>query len=84
MVITDGKLNGETVDVIVKDSGNFVKNESPIKQVIDNDSSDDNNLNGNATGKMKGFERDKSKRIVCLDCGKCFKHKNSYNCHKRM
>lgn len=33
---------------------------------------------------IKGFQRDKSKNIICLDCGKCFKQKNSYNYHKRM
>lgn len=34
--------------------------------------------------KIKGFKRDKNKRIICLDCGKCFSAKNSYNYHKRM
>lgn len=33
---------------------------------------------------IKGFKRDSSKHIICLDCGKRFKAKNSYNYHKRM
>lgn len=33
---------------------------------------------------IKGFKRDKSRNIICLDCGKQFKHKNSYNYHKKM
>lgn len=33
---------------------------------------------------IKGFKRDRNKRIICLDCGKCFSAKNSYNYHKRM
>ncbi|XP_055295744.1 zinc finger protein 431-like [Sitodiplosis mosellana] len=32
---------------------------------------------------IKGFKREKSKDIICLDCGKCFKQKNTYNYHKR-
>ncbi|XP_031623087.1 zinc finger protein 420-like [Contarinia nasturtii] len=32
---------------------------------------------------IKGFKRVKNQGIVCLDCDKVFKHKNSYNYHKR-
>lgn len=32
---------------------------------------------------IKGFRREKSIGIICLDCGKCFKQKNTYNYHKR-
>lgn len=33
---------------------------------------------------IKGFTKDNMKRITCLDCGKLFMAKNSYNYHKRM
>lgn len=33
---------------------------------------------------IKGFKRDKNRTIICLDCGKRFKHKNSYNYHKKL
>lgn len=33
---------------------------------------------------IKGFEKDENKRVTCLDCGKNFMSKNSYNYHKRM
>lgn len=32
---------------------------------------------------IKGFRREKNRGIICLDCGKCFKQKNTYNYHKR-
>lgn len=34
--------------------------------------------------KLKGYKLDERDRIVCLDCDKIFKRKNSYNIHKRM
>lgn len=63
----------------------FVENKSSVERATayGHDSNNDE-LHGISSSKIKGFQRDESKNIVCLDCGKCFKHKNSYNCHMRM
>lgn len=69
---------------------------SKVNHRRDNDASTDDNIKvRNVDGdienvfterpkKIKGFKRDKNRNIICLDCGKQFKHKNSYNYHKKM
>lgn len=84
MIDLDEKFECEKIDVTTKfDDNQETENESLAEKSTADDNND--NLHENQSGKIKGFQRDKSKNsIVCLDCGKCFKHKNSYNCHKRM
>lgn len=48
------------------------------------DKSNNANDSTDSPKEIKGFKRDKSNNIICLDCGKRFKQKNSYNYHKRM
>lgn len=90
MIVSDENVDCENVDVIAKvdasqDSDSFVENKWQLNRTIaDGHGSNNDNLHRNPNSKIKGFQRDERKNIVCLDCGKCFKHKNSYNCHKRM
>lgn len=88
MIVPVQKFDCEMVDVIPKADkyrDSFIGNKLLVKgAAIDgHDSSKDVSFEI-SNSKIKGFERDQSRKIVCLDCGKYFKHKNSYNCHKRM
>ena len=58
------------------------ENHWPIKNAgsIQQNSSDEENKQ---KIQIKVFNREKHKGIICLDCGKCFKQKNTYNYHKR-
>ena len=58
------------------------ENHWPIKNAesIKRNSSDEENKQ---KIQIKVFNREKHKGIICLDCGKCFKQKNTYNYHKR-
>lgn len=33
---------------------------------------------------IKGYKEDKQNRIICLDCGKIFKHKSTYSEHRKL
>lgn len=81
-------MDCENVDVIPKvdkSPESFIENKPLVDgTAIDSHGSNNDDSHGNSNSKIKGFQRDQSKQIVCLDCGKYFKHKNSYNCHKRM
>lgn len=58
-----------------------VEKEEPIKSPT----LDQQNFHDECKPKMKikGFKREKNIGIICLDCGKCFRQKNTYNYHKR-
>lgn len=64
------------------------KNEQSMDQRLDEETVDTkaerNNLTESPKVEVKGFKRDKNNKIVCLDCGKQFSAKNSYNYHKRL
>lgn len=53
-------------------------------ELIQDDLKIDDNDSIASPKEIKGFKRDSNKHIVCLDCGKKFTAKNSYNYHKRM
>lgn len=33
---------------------------------------------------IKGYREDQQNRIICLDCGKIFKHKSTYSEHRKL
>lgn len=82
MIVSKENCDCEKVD---KSPDSFIDNKPQVKEkASDGHGSIKDNLREISSSKIKGFHRDQSKKIICLDCGKYFKHKNSYNCHKRM
>lgn len=79
----DNNLQPATNEIVILDCNNIENqannesNQNKSHDQIGDDSTD-------SPKEIKGFKRDTSNNIICLDCGRMFKQKNSYNYHKRM